>query len=101
MSTSGRLVTNICRFWNMKVQANELLNKVKDRLSWGWHPKVRDTHRGASITMKIGCWCGNGKHLFQMVDQDTIARLLHPFPVCRIETVDVVATELRVCRKLD
>ena len=78
---------------NLKMQANKILDKFKDRLSWGGHPKVGTLIERIHNDEK---WVlgRSGKHLLQMVDQYTIAGLVHPLPMCRIETVDDIATGL-------
>ena len=77
------------QFWNL--QANEVLYKVQDFLSWSWRPIVGTLIQCVHNDENWFLLSRDCEHFLETVDQDSVARLLRSFPVCRIKSVDDIA----------
>src|SRR6266404_2449725 len=77
-----------------KALFNEVLEKIKDGLSWGRHPSVVGTLIECIHDNEDWVWSDDREHLLEAVNQNAIAGLIHSLPVFRIKMVDDVVTRL-------
>ena len=82
------------------VRLSKVLYNVEDCLSWGLNPGGVETFVDCVYDdddRVFSCYC---EHFLQTVHQGAVSGLSRAVPVCRIETVDYVATRARGLRKL-